>query len=360
MLRFQDPRKPLADTLFALIHKRKWVDVFKMLDQHPELANIREAAFPSAPSNSIVDYALFQGNIEIIARLRHYPGACQHPSPHTMEHLIQNKKWPLILHLIEHGWLTSNYIMPYRSSYRSILDWAKQDSDLVNTKTLIERYKAKTYQVLCAEAALFRAAEYDDWQSVFAFLDKSCVSVNARNAYHPNGWTLLNYAYFHGQPYAFLSLINEHQADLLLAIEACAGIQALISFQWNALQGTTASMESTADSEAADDFDAQKKHSAAQKKVASSTVPIAKSDSSMEAHSLVEKLEALQLESEQPVSSSIPAEAKDKSLVFSKSAQSSSEEWGLKALHIDFPPPEGGDPIVENNNHSRKNSNLSF
>lgn len=351
MLRFHGSEK--TSVLFELIHQRKWTDVFKMLRQSPQLAITQETSSRIEPFSSIVECALLQGDIATVNQLLSaYPSVYKCASPSIVSLLINEKNWNAILYLIGHGFLSANYVMSYGDGYRSILDWAKQDTDSSNVKILIERHQAKAYQVLCAEAALFCAAEYDDWQSVFAFLDQSCVSVNARNISHPNGWTLLNYAYFHRQPYAFLSLINDYKADLHLAIEACAGIQALISFQWNAsywnARQATTSIEPTVDSEIADDPDAQKKHSAQQKKVASSAVPIAKSASSMQDLLLVEKLEALQLEREETVSSSISSEAKDKFLVFSKSAQSSSEKWGLKALHRDFPPPKdtGVDPVV--------------
>ncbi|MGE4349370.1 MAG: hypothetical protein AB7D28_06370 [Candidatus Berkiella sp.] len=358
MLRFHGSEKPSGAELFGLIHKRKWDEVFKMLDKHPELAVMGEVFSVIAPPNSIVDCALFQGNIQIVNRLRAYPGAYKHPNPDTIAYLIQQKNWNAILHLIEYGWMNANYIMPYGHSYRSILDWANEDREFVNRRLLIERHKAKTYQVLSDDAVLFRAAEYDDWQSVFALLDKGSFFVNARNIHHPHGWTLLNYAYFHEQPDVFLFLINEHKADLAVALDAAAGIQALLSFQWNAMQanekekklGTVISATTTpsVNSEIPHDPDAQKKHLAKLKKTASSTVPIAETVTTMDTNSLIEQLGALQLEPEENVSRWVVPEAEDNHLIFSQLAQQSKpeESFGIKALHRDYPPPEGGDPIV--------------
>lgn len=60
---------------------------------------------------------------------------------------------------------------------------------------------------------MFTAALYDDWQNVFACLDKG-LSVDPTDDVHSCGRTLLDWAYFHCHDTAICMLIKDYDADL--------------------------------------------------------------------------------------------------------------------------------------------------
>lgn len=346
--------------LFLLIRNGNWAAAFKLLDQFPELAKMQEFLPPQGYSNLIVDYVLFQNRVDLLKRLRDYPGAYVQPSSNTVAYLISKKYWVAIVELIEFGWLSANFITPYQNTYRSILDWAEQDRDHVNTKILIEKYKARTYKSLMDESALFAAVEYEDWQNVFSLLGNKSLSVNMRRS-DPLGWTLLNYAFFQNNADVFLLLINEYKADLEVAMSAADRPNDIKLFYLRALER--------------------------QKQERVIVVPVFERKVDLQLRAMIEKFDATYFDDENSnlepglsTSRSVvdSLNSTPKELIFSSAFKrvdenkepARSEEIkgikalhldypqdypvdypveeikGIKALHLDYPPPEGGDPIV--------------
>lgn len=208
----------IIKSVYQCVSVGNWSGVFSYLRGYPNLAYTTDNLTEEGLGWTLIDYAVFQGNLSAIKRLRkqHNDLMCLNSS--VVLHLAHYQQWHWIMQLLNEKALSVNvvYAVPGMDNF-TLLDLANNNRKTRVANDLRNIYQAWTFEQIqeyLVREALFRAAHHKDWQTVYAFLDIDREKVNMIDVWFNHDWVLLQYAYAQQNQAAILKLIEHYSASL--------------------------------------------------------------------------------------------------------------------------------------------------
>ncbi len=195
-----------------------WTGVFTRMSQYPNLAYTTDNLVESGLGWTLMDYAVYQGNLNVIKKLRKQYNDMMCLNGTVVLHIVHQQNWQWIMQLLKEHALSVHvfYIVPGMANF-TLLDLANNQGKTHIANDLRNTYQARTFEQIqeyLERQALFQAAHRKDWQTVYAMLDKDRGSVDGVDVWFNKDWVLLQYAFAQQDQEAIVKLLDHYSASL--------------------------------------------------------------------------------------------------------------------------------------------------
>lgn len=202
---------------FQSVRNGDWPKAIALLSAHANLAYMNDA-FAGGGGWTFTDHAVYQGRLDIIKILRHTFNQFVYPSATVVRQHAQLQNWDWLMSLLNENILSINveYSIPGRENF-TLLDLAIEVGNKAIQNVLRNNYQAYTAREIFEYALrekMFKAANKQDWQTVYAILDEGHVHVDSNDVWTQKHWVLLQHAFSQKNQYAILKLLDHYGASL--------------------------------------------------------------------------------------------------------------------------------------------------